>query len=86
MMTDPQHVIVSPVEKKILDSLRELPNGKLREMAEGFLVEFTGFLKDPKCPEVQADGIPCDAPSTDCEQCLKIRELVTTLRNVLPQD
>ena len=85
-MAERTSILVTPVEKHILGSLRELPDGTLRARMEEFLVELTDFVRDPKCPEVQADGIPCDNPQADCEQCLKVKELVETLRRTLPTE
>jgi hypothetical protein len=76
---------VNDTELKILRSLRELPDGQLRSLHEQFLVELCELVREPRCPEVQADGIPCDSPQTDCVQCLKLKELLSTLRSVLPQ-
>lgn len=82
-MAERTSILVTPTEKHILASLRELPDGQLRAKLESFLVELTDFVRDPKCPEVQADGIPCDTPQADCEQCLKVTELIKTLRRSL---
>ncbi len=79
-------MLLSSRENKILWGLRELPDGALRSMVEEFLLELTTFLRDPHCAQVQADGIPCDDPSADCEQCLKVRELIETLRHTIAND
>jgi hypothetical protein len=83
-MAERNSILVTPTEKHILSSLRELPEGHLRRQLEAFLVELTDFVRDPKCPEVQADGIPCDDPKADCEQCQKVGVLLETLRGSLP--
>ena len=83
-MAERTSILVTPTEKHILASIRELPEGQLRQRLEAFLVDLTDFVRDPKCPEVQADGIPCDTPRADCEQCQKVSQLLDTLRAALP--
>ena len=83
-MVDRMSILVTPTEKHILASIRELPEGQLRRRLEGFLVELTDFVRDPKCAEVQADGIPCGSAKADCEECQKVSQLLETLRNALP--
>jgi len=83
-MAERTSILVTATEKHILASIRELPEGQLRSRLEGFLVELTDFVRDPACAEVQADGIPCDTPQADCEQCQRVSELIRTLRKALP--
>ena len=84
-MAELKSILVTSDEKRILDSVRKLPEGKLKDLVGQFLLEFADTVSDPRCAEVQADGIPCDDPSADCEQCLRLKELLTTMRGVLPQ-
>lgn len=83
-MAERTSILVTPTEKKMLASLRELPEGPLREELQGFLLALTDFVRDPRCAEVQADGIPCGSPQADCEQCREVLGLVETLRRKLP--
>ncbi len=41
------------------------------------------YVREPKCAEMQADGVPCTSAEADCEQCVKVRELLATLRHGL---
>lgn len=85
-MTQQYSILVSDTEKRILAALRELPDGQLRQRLETFLLELTEFVRDPRCAEVQADGIPCDSPERDCEQCMRVEEMLRTLRSALPNN
>jgi len=76
-------VCVSDAELRILNSVREQPPGELRELYLGLLLELAAFLKEPSCAEVQADGIPCDSPAADCTVCLRLEELLRTLRSTV---
>ena len=57
----------------------------LERVVRRFVLQLTDFVREPRCPEVQADGVPCDTPDADCEQCLKIQELLNSLHNALPR-
>lgn len=85
-MTELRSIMVDEKEMKILSSLREMPEGKLKDLHGAFLLELSDFLLEPKCAQVQADGYPCGSSSADCESCLKLEELLSTLRQVLPSD
>jgi hypothetical protein len=38
------------------------------------------YVREPKCAEIQADGVPCETPEADCEQCTKVKDLLFTLK------
>jgi len=76
-------VCVSDTELKILNSIRTQPEKELRELYLRLLVELADFVDDPSCAEVQADGIPCGTPAADCTVCLRLEELLGTLRTTI---
>jgi hypothetical protein len=82
-MSNPVSVLVTEREKKILDGLRDLPEGDLKRTAEAFLLELSDQLANPRCASVQADGVPCGQAATDCEQCLTLKQLVQNMRGLL---
>ncbi len=82
-MSKLKSILVTDREKKILDGLRELPAGDLQRTAEAFLLELSDRLANPRCAQVQADGIPCDEAASDCEECLALKQLVQNLRGML---
>jgi hypothetical protein len=43
------------------------------------------YVREPKCAEMQADGVPCTSPAADCEQCHKVHQLLMTLRHGMTQ-
>jgi len=85
-MTHAKSILVTDREKKILDGLRELPAGDLKRTTEAFLLELSDRLSNPRCAQVQADGIPCGESSADCEDCLSLKQLVSSMRNMLQQE
>ena len=78
-------VLVTEREKKILDGLRDLPEGDLKRTTEAFLLELSDQLANPRCADVQADGVPCGEAATDCEKCLTLKQLVQNMRGLLHQ-
>ncbi|HKI83200.1 MAG TPA: hypothetical protein VKA63_02590 [Candidatus Krumholzibacteria bacterium] len=75
--------VVSAWEWRILSRLREVPEGPLRDRLLDFLNELVVFVQEPRCAQVQADGVPCGAVDADCEECLKVNELLDTLHGSL---
>ena len=84
-MAQASSVLLSTTEAEILTALRETPDGPLKTRLEEFLVELTRMVAHPGCAEIQADGIPCDKASADCEECLALDRMLQVLRSTLPQ-
>ncbi len=82
-MADRTSILVTATEKKILASLRELPEGNLKRQLDTFLTDLTVFVREPRCAQVQADGIPCENVQADCEQCMKVESLIADLQRTL---
>lgn len=76
-------ILVTERERQILDGLRKLPAGDLKRTTEAFLLELSDQLSNPRCAEVQADGVPCGEATADCEACLSLKELVESMRDML---
>ncbi|MFI5182494.1 MAG: hypothetical protein ACHQPI_13995 [Thermoanaerobaculia bacterium] len=73
-------VALSAEEWRFVSDLRALPSSPLRERALTLFNAVLELARDPRCPEVQADGVPCDTPSRSCDQCLHVEEMLETLR------
>jgi len=85
-MVQSTEIRVSAAEMKILSSLREQPDGELRDLYRRLLLRLADFVSNPSCAEVQADGIPCASPAADCVVCLKLEDMLHALNEVLPND
>ena len=74
---------LSPEELGLVLSLRELPDGRLRQRALVLVRELVEFARAPRCNEVQADGVPCPSAQNSCDQCVKVDALIEVLRHRL---
>ena len=70
-------------EWRLIQALREVPPSALRDRVWELLVELTDLVREPKCPEVQADGVPCASPHSSCDQCVQVTALIERLRTGL---
>ena len=84
-MNDTAPVSLTPGETRIVRSLREIADSSLRYRFEELLIQLTEYVRDPQCAEVQADGVPCPTPDRDCYFCLKIDELIESIRSSMPR-
>jgi hypothetical protein len=74
------NVKLDPDEWKLVAGLRDIPPSPLRDLMHEMMISLVDYVREPKCPELQADGVPCEAPTADCEQCMRVKELLFTLR------
>ncbi len=82
---DVVRVALSAKERRIISALRDLPAGQPRELLEELVESLVEFVREPQCAELQADGAPCTSPASDCEQCSKLKEILTDLRRRVPR-
>ncbi|MGE5234950.1 MAG: hypothetical protein ACM3O7_01225 [Acidobacteriota bacterium] len=76
-------IALSAKERRIISALRDLPAGQPRELLDEVLERLVEFVRDPHCAELQADGAPCTSPASDCEQCARLKEILSGLRSRL---
>jgi hypothetical protein len=74
------NVKLNPEEWRLVAGLRDIPPSPLRDLMHEMMMTLVDYVREPRCPEIQADGVPCETPAADCEQCLKVKELLYTLR------
>jgi len=82
-----EHVSVklSSDEWDLISGLREIPPSPLRDLMKEMMTALVEYVREPKCAEMQADGVPCTSPAADCEQCQKVHQLLMTLRHGMTQ-
>ena len=74
------NVKLNPEEWKLVAGLRDIPSSPLRDLMQEMMVALVDYVREPRCAEIQADGVPCETPAADCEQCLRVKGLLFTLR------
>ncbi|HQR45734.1 MAG TPA: hypothetical protein PK598_06930 [Thermoanaerobaculia bacterium] len=80
-MTEPGvSIALTPAEWRLVSSLREIPSSALKEKALELFAAVVDFARDPRCAEVQADGVPCETPSVACDQCLHVDRILDVRR------
>jgi len=67
---------LTPAEHKLIEALRGLPAGRVRERAEALLLQVLAFAASPTCSETQADGVPCPTPQNSCDQCREVEAIL----------
>jgi len=73
-------VKLDPEEWRLVAGLRDIPASPLRELMHELMMSLVEYVREPKCAELQADGVPCESPAADCEQCVRVKALLLTLR------
>jgi hypothetical protein len=79
-VSGPGPLALLPEERRLLWSLREVPPGRQRAVLLAFLDELVAFVREPHCPEMQADGVPCGSAGISCDQCRQVVSMLEELR------
>ena len=74
-------IAVTEDERRIISAMRDLPPSPLKELLGQVMAGLVEFVREPRCAEMQADGVPCAVPDADCEQCRKLKQVLETLRD-----
>ena len=80
MSEETARIAVTAEERRIISALRDLPESPLKQLVGEVVSGLVDFVREPRCAEMQADGVPCAVPDADCEQCRKLRQMLETLR------
>jgi hypothetical protein len=78
---DPHAVTValSPEEWRLVSTLREIPESPLKVKLDEIIDLAVALVQDPKCSQVQADGVPCGTAMADCETCARVTGALDTV-------
>jgi hypothetical protein len=77
------HALLSEEEWQLLSDLREIADPPLRGLVLTLAQEVAAFALEPRCPEMQADGVPCADVTVACDQCRHVAGLIQALREAL---
>ena len=75
---------LSAEDWKLVMALREIPDSPLRVKVSGLLAELMRFVQQPRCQGMQGDGFPCSTPSTSCEECQQMLDVLDALAARVP--
>lgn len=75
-------VTLSAEEWDLISTLRDMPPSPLKNRVNALVSELIGFIRDPRCAEMQGDGVPCDNVSTACEQCTHVAEMLDSMDRI----
>lgn len=75
---------VDRVEGRLLEALRCLPPGDVRDAFLALVDDLAAFAQAPRCTEAQADGVPCSSASTQCDRCRKAAFVLRRMRTEVP--
>lgn len=79
MAQPPIHVELSPAEERLLQALREIPEGNLRARALEVMGELVFFVGQARCQGMGAEGFPCGEPRSSCEACQQVWDVLDRL-------
>jgi hypothetical protein len=71
-------------EWKIVMALRDIPDSPLRTKVSGLLAELVRFIQQPRCLGMQSDGFPCGTPTSSCEECQHMLQVLDDLAARVP--
>jgi hypothetical protein len=74
---------LSPEEWRLVSCLRDIPPGAVHEEFVELIEDLVTFVGDPRCPEAQADGVPCASLALACEQCRMVTSTLAGLHRRL---
>ncbi len=76
-------IVITPEERRIISSMRDLPPSPLKDLLAQVMARLVELVREPSCPEMQADGVPCKSSSSDCAECRKLMAVLETLQKQL---
>jgi hypothetical protein len=70
-------------ERRLVALLRTIASDALRARVIGLGEELARMAAEPRCAESQADGVPCCAATTDCEECRGVEVVLSAVELLL---
>lgn len=70
-------------EWELVKQLRDVPDGVARHELVGLLNDLLVFVRDPRCPESQGDGVPCRSVDVACDDCRSVANVLALLHSRL---
>jgi hypothetical protein len=70
---------LSPAEWRLVEAIRALPDGTLRDRVHEVFQELMFYVRNPRCQGMGAEGFPCGEPAATCEECHEVWDLLDAL-------
>lgn len=70
-------------ELALIEHLRHIPRSTTRDELTGLVRDLIDFVRDPRCPESQGDGVPCASVEIACEDCRHVIAVLAALHQRL---
>ena len=74
---------LSTSEWHLIEAIRTLPEGALRNRTHEVLGEMLFYVQNPRCQGVGAEGFPCGEPVATCDECHQIWDLLDAIADRL---
>jgi hypothetical protein len=74
---------LSGEEWRLIEGLREIPRGGARDELLGLVHDLFDLVREPRCAESQADGVPCATVDMACEDCRHVASVLALLHRRL---
>ncbi len=84
MSPETRSLALTPEEYVIIRTLREMPESQIKRRVVRLMDELVSFARNPRCHELQADGVPCERPSNDCDTCQVVAQMLDVLARQIP--
>ncbi len=79
MSEDRVTISLSREEWAMVAALRDLPESRARELVTQLIREVLQAAREPRCAEMQADGVPCPTAANDCSECRQLEAALDAL-------
>lgn len=83
MSGEPVTITLSRDEWALVAALRDLPESRARELATQVIREVLETAREPRCADMQADGVPCPTAANDCASCRQLEAALDALRRAM---
>ena len=72
-------VSLTPAEYRLLMGLRDVPESSLKTRVKALIEALFRMAREPRCPEHQSDGVPCQSVHANCDQCVEVTRMLDGL-------
>jgi hypothetical protein len=71
--------VLSPSEWRLVQAIRNVPDSRLHNRATEVLEDLLYYINNPRCQGMGVEGFPCGEPTSTCEECHAIWDLLDSI-------